>query len=327
MSRILTVVPALNESAVLPAFIDAWFGLRHQLAGQHDLHLLVVDDGSTDTTLRVLRDVARRHPMIVSYLSLASNSGHQSALIAGMCHAGTWPDAIITMDSDLEHPMEVVPQLIDEWQRTGAIIVHAIRRESKSLSWKKRWPSALFYRVTSRLTGLSMTPGQADFRLWDAATVRGVREYLPHIGSLRVFAAWLGQHASVEYDQRVQHGRDTRFTFRRNYELAAISIIRFSHFPLRAITVIGAFGLGFSAIYALVIAIAVLQRRTVPGWSSLILSVLIMGCLQLLAIGILASYLRRLVFARDLPPFIVREASDGVSSHLAPVGSEAERLQ
>src|SRR5262249_4668989 len=160
------------------------------------------------------------------------------------------------------HPLAVVPQLIDRWRSRRVIIVNAIRRESSELSWRKRWPSALFYRTTSWLTGLSLSPGQADFRLWDASTVRAVLPYLPHIGSLRVFAAWLsGPQASVDYEQSVRAGRTTRFTFRKNYELAKISIIRFSEAPLRAITLIGAFGLAFSALYALVIVAAVVSGK------------------------------------------------------------------
>src|SRR5258707_45224 len=121
--------------------------------------------------------------------------------------------SIVTMDADLEHPFEVVTRLVDAWSRTGAVVVHAIRRESRELSWTKRLPSALFYRVTAQLTGLSLKPGQADFRLWDAGAVRNVSEYLPHIGSLRVFASWMpGRQESVEYEQHVRQGRDTRFT-------------------------------------------------------------------------------------------------------------------
>jgi len=177
-----------------------------------------------------------------------------------------------------------------------------------ALSWTKRWPSATFYRLTSWLTGLSLARGQADFRLWDGATVRGVLDYLPHIGSLRVFAAWIpGKKASIEYEQHVRGDRQTRFTFRKNLELAAISIIRFSEVPLKTITLVGIIGLLFSSVYAVFIAVAVMREVTVPGWSSLVLTVMIMGCLQLVSIGVLAGYLRRLVFARDLPPFIIRE--------------------
>ena len=310
MSRILIIAPALNEAGGLDDFIRAIGGLRDRLAGRHQVRLLIVDDGSTDDTIGVLRRSAAAQPDWCGYLSFAANAGHQAALVAGLSHAGSWPEAIVTMDADLEHPLETVPALIDAWQRTGALAVHAIRAESAQLSWLKRWPSAAFYRLTAWLTGLELAPGQADFRLWDAATVRGVRRYLPHIGSLRVFAAWLpGKKASVAYEQRVRSERQSRFTLKKNIELAAISIIRFSHAPLTAITVLGATGLLFSLIYGgFFIAPAAAEGRTVPGWPSLILTVMVMGCLQLVAVGVLATYLRRLVFARDLPPFIVRES-------------------
>ena len=308
MSRILIVTPALNEAVVLPEFIEAFLRFRGASGTAPTMRLLVVDDGSTDGTLGVLRAAADRHPDCISYVSFTANAGHQAALIAGLVHAGPWPEAVVTMDADLEHPFEVVTQLIDTWRRTGAVVVHAIRRDSKELSWAKRLPSALFYLGTAKLTGLSLKPGQADFRLWDAGALRGVAEYLPHIGSLRVFASWMpGRQESVEYEQHVRHGRDTRFTFRKNYELAAISVIRFSHFPLRAITTIGALGLLFTLVYGAFIAVAAARGQTIPGWSSTVITVMTMGCLQLLSIGILASYLRRLVFARDLPSYIVRE--------------------
>jgi glycosyltransferase involved in cell wall biosynthesis len=310
LTRILIVVPVLNEAAVLPEFLAEIAGLGRELADRCAVRLLLIDDGSSDGTLPLLRAAAAASPGSVSYLSFTANAGHQAALIAGLVQAGDWPDAIVTMDADLEHPVSIVPRLIEAWQGSGAILVNAIRRETKELPWLKRLPSALFYRVTAALTGLRLIPGQADFRLWDAATVRGVRDYLPHIGSLRVFAAWLpGRKESIEYEQRVRADRRSRFTFRKNYELAAISIIRFSHVPLKAITLIGLLGMAFAVIYGTFIALAAARGETVPGWSSTVLTVMAMGCLQLVAFGVLASYLRRLVFARDLPPYVVREAS------------------
>jgi len=309
MTRLLIIAPAFNEGAGLTEFIDAALALRRRTAAVCDLRVLIVDDGSADGTLALLRASAARHAGVVGYLSFSANAGHQAALIAGLCHAGPWPDAIVTMDADLEHPFDVVPQLLDTWMRTGAIVVHAVRKPSRELTWLKRVPSALFYRITRMLTGLDLAPGQADFKLWDGRTVRGVAAYLPHIGSLRVFAAWIpGRKAAVDYEQVVRPGRRSRFTFRKNYELAAISIIRFSDLPLKAITVLGALGLLFSIAYGAFVAAASARGETVPGYSSTILIVMTMGCLQLISIGMLATYLRRLVFARDLPPFIVREA-------------------
>ena len=220
------------------------------------------------------------------------------------------------MDSDLEHPLPVVADLLETWRQTGAIVVHAIRRPARELPLLKRLPSALFYRVTAALTGLSLSTGQADFRLWDAQVLRNVASYLPHLGSLRVFAAWLpGQKASVLYDQHVRADRVSRFTFRKNYEMAAISIVRFSHVPLQVISGLGLIGLLFSFSYGGFIAWQTMRGNTVPGWSSTVLTVMTMGCLQLLAFGVLANYFRRLVFARDLPPWVVR------TSQLAPLQS------
>jgi polyisoprenyl-phosphate glycosyltransferase len=307
--RVQLVAPAFNEAVVLPEFIQGFLALRSATAASMALRLLVVDDGSNDRTIEVLRSAALAHPDCIAYLSFTANAGHQAALIAGLLNAGRWPDAIVTLDADLEHPFTIVPMLVEAWQRTGAIVVHGIRRESRGLNWRKRWASAWFYRITARLTGLALQPGQADFRLWDADAVRRVADYLPHIGSLRVFAAWMpGRKESVEYDQALRADRSSRFTLRKNYELAAISIIRFSHFPLRAITGIGILGLVFAFVYGIFITIESIKGNTIPGWSSTVLTVMTMGCLQLVSIGILASYLRRLVFARDLPLYIISEA-------------------
>ncbi len=309
MTRLLIVAPAFNEEEALPEFIRAADALRVSLQPSTELRLLVVDDGSVDGTASVLRDAADRCPGWLGFVSLAANAGHQAALIAGLCHAGEWPDAIVTMDVDLEHPMPVVAQLLEAWRATAPILVHAIRRQTNDLPLLKRIPSTLFYRTTSALTGLDLAPGQADFRLWDAAVLRGVQSYLPHVGSLRVFAAWIpGRKGAVEYAQDIRANRTSRFTFRKNLEFAVTSIIRFSHFPLQAITALGALGLVFALVYGTFIAVESSRGHTVPGWSSTVLTVMAMGCLQLLAIGILASYFRRLVFAQDLPPWVVRSA-------------------
>jgi hypothetical protein len=117
----------------------------------------------------------------------------------------------------------------------------------------------------------------------------------------------------------VRDDRTSRFTFKKNLEMAATGIFRFSHVPLTAITVLGAIGLIFALVYGVFIAVESSRGRTIPGWSSTVLTVMAMGCLQLVALGVLASYLRRLVFARDLPPWIVRTA------HLGPLAGRHDR--
>jgi glycosyltransferase involved in cell wall biosynthesis len=330
MIRVQIVAPALNERAILPRFIAGVLELRQRIQSIASVRLMVVDDGSTDGTLDVLRRAASEHPACVAYLSFTGNAGHQAALVAGLLNVGEWPDVIVTMDADLEHPLQVIEELIAAWRKTDAVIVHAIRRESSDLPWIKRWPSSLFYRLTRRLTGVALTPGQADFKLWDARAVRGSSDYLSGVGSLRVFAAWIpGRHEYVGYDQHVATSRRSRFTFRKNYELAIISIIRFSNVPLRAITVIGVMGLMFALLYGGFVAIETWRGNTVPGWASTVLTVMTMGCLQLISVGILASYLQRLVFARDLPLYVIRESrlfDFGRSAKSSDAGASIRRL-
>jgi dolichol-phosphate mannosyltransferase len=323
MTKLLVVTPAFNEEATLGDFVEVFLVLRRELSPTADVRLLVVDDGSRDGTASILRRAAEAHLDCISYISLTANAGHQAALIAGLCHAGPWPDAIVTMDADLEHPMPVVKQLLQTWQDTGAIVVHAIRRPNRELKIMKRLPSALFYRVTSALTGLDLATGQADFRLWDADVLRSVAAYLPHLGSLRVFAAWIpGRKASIQYEQHVRAERTSRFTFQKNLELAATSIIRFSHFPLQLITALGLLGLTFAFVYGVFIAVAAARGNTVPGWSSTVLTMIAMGCLQLIALGVLASYFRRLLFDRDLRPWVERAAEPNA---LTPSSDEKDR--
>ena len=311
MKRVLIVSPVFNEEEVLPEFVHAIEKLRAEISGTADIHLLLVDDGSTDTTLMKMRGLESTNPDWIFYLAFTSNFGYQAALIAGLIHAGTWPEAIITMDSDLEHPVALVPELIRKWQSEKVMVVSAIRREAVALSWRKRFFSKLFYQLARRLTELDLQPGQADFRLWDARLLRSLQSYLPNVGSLRVFAAWLPvRKAVVEYDQNVLPNRRSRFTFKKNLELAMISIIRFSNLPLTSIAILGAIGLLFTFLYACFIGVKYWMGYSFPGWTSLVLTVTFMGCLQLISLGILAIYLKRLVFSKDLPLFIVDESKN-----------------
>jgi dolichol-phosphate mannosyltransferase len=310
VKNILIVAPAFNEAQVLPAFIDEVSKLREQTGSQLSVRLLVVDDGSTDGTIEVLRQAAERNPGVVRYLSFSSNFGHQSAVVAGLTHIGDWPDAVITMDSDLEHPLSLIPRMVEAWQAERAVLVNTRRLEARSLGFTKRLFSRMFYVTTARLTGLDLVPGQADYRLWDAVVLRGLIPYLPSIGAMRVFAAWLpGKKVMLDYEQKVQPGRKSRFSFRKNVEFWIMGVIRFSKLPLQAISFLGGVGLLFSAVYGTYILVEVMHGRTVQGWASTLLTVMLLSCLQLLSVGIVASYLRRLVFAKDLPMYVIREAS------------------
>jgi len=243
-----------------------------------------------------------------SYLSFPSNFGYQAALMAGLRSCGPWPHVVVTMDSDLEHPLELVPELVRLWNGGCALLVNTMRRENRALPWRKRFASKAFYVVSGFLTGLDIRPGQADFRLWDADFLRLMSPHLERMGSLRLFAAWVRvSKAEIEYDQIVTAGLTSRFDLKRNLSLAFSGLIRFSNLPLRTIGVLGGLGLLVSVLYSLWIAASILQGKVLPGWSSLILTMIFMSCLQLLSMWVLALYLKRLVFDRDFPTYLVAE--------------------
>jgi glycosyltransferase involved in cell wall biosynthesis len=312
VKRVLAITPAFNEAAVLPEFVEKFSELRSTLQKSDvELKLLVVDDGSSDSTLQMIKESSKKTPDWFSYLSFSSNFGHQAALVAGLSRVSDWPDAVITLDCDLEHPLEKIPELINLWRENGYILVNTLRNTSASLPFFKKLFSKLFYRVTADLTGLDLKSGQADFRLWDAKLVRALKPYFDHIGSLRVFAAWLpGKKGELRYDQIVRRNRVTRFTFKKNWQLAIISIVRFSTAPLRFMTIAGVSGIAFACVYAIYTFAQFIRGRTVPGWSSLVLLIVFMGCLQLFSLGIIATYLQRLVFIKDLPPYLILDGSE-----------------
>ena len=133
MSKILIVSPAFNEEAVIEDFLETFLKIRALRQSEDDLRVLVVNDGSKDSTLDKLKAWSSRYPDMVYYISFFSNFGHQSALMAGLEYGSRWADAIITMDCDLEHPLELVPELIDTWKSTGSLIVNTKRRSSTEL--------------------------------------------------------------------------------------------------------------------------------------------------------------------------------------------------
>lgn len=307
-SNILIIAPVFNESNIIENFVDEIKNLKCQLASEYTIRLLLVDDGSTDATFLKIKNLSEQY-LWVNYRRLTGNFGHQAALIAGLAAVGQWPHAVITMDSDLEHPVNKIPEMLALWSSEELGLVQTRRLELKSLPLSKRLLSRFFYWSVARLTGLQLSSGQADFCLWDAQLLRSLSSYLEHIGSIRIFAAWIpASKKLITYQQPLSSKKKSHYTFRQNWNLALNSIIRFSVFPLRLITWLGLFGVLVSAIHLVQIAWAIIQNEPLaPGWTTLIVTVIFIGCIHLICLGILSSYLRRLVFSKNLPLFLTRE--------------------
>ncbi len=283
--RISIVTPAYNEADSLPALHERLVAV---LGPGSDWELIIVNDGSTDGTWRVV-DTLHAQDARVRGIHLLLNSGHMKALIAGIDHAEG--DLVITMDADLQHPPELIPKIVERW-REGALVVNTIRLDATEGGLAKRVTSRLYYRVFRRITGIPIRPGMADFRGIDRRAVLLVREYREDTLPLRFLLAKLPfPSAEVEYQPGARYAGATKYTVRKMLAFASESLFSFSLAPLYFGYVLG---LGFFALFVLyalyVLYVRLVLHQGVQGWSSQILITLIASAVQFLLLGILGGY-------------------------------------
>ena len=309
--NLLVISPVYNEAGNLVEFLSQLAALRSQHSALNHMQVVLIEDGSQDSSFEKILELSEQYSWL-SYRQLTGNFGHQAALLSGLSSLhdwqDDWSDIVVTLDSDLEHPPQIILEMVAQWQSKKVQMVQAVRKPHAALPLRKKMLSQLFYAVTSRLTGLQLSEGQADFCLWDAQVIRQLKPYLHYIGSLRVFAAWLPvSKSTVYYEQNLRTQGQSGFTWQQNWNLAINSIIRFSNTPLRLITWLGVIGVLGSLAHLVQIMIAIYNNEALtPGWTTLILTVIFMGCFQLICLGILASYLRRIVFSKNLPLFLIK---------------------
>lgn len=312
------VCPAFNEAQGLPVFHREVLNVLENLAEPFDLEILYVDDGSTDNTLDLLRELAKTDPR-VKYISLSRNFGQQSALTAGIEHATG--DIVITMDSDMQHPPSVIPQLIDEWKK-GAQIVNTIRAEDMSLSRFKRWTSKIFYRMLRRMSKTEIRSAAADFRLMTRPAIFAFLRMRESHRFVRGMVQWLGfRCATVHYEPNARIAGRSSYTLRSLVSLALVGMLSFSKTPLRLPAYLGALltliGIGCS-LWLTVGAIAGTLGNP-PLWIMLTAMNLI-GGVTLLSLGVVGEYIGRIHDeVKGRPPYLLKETGNITSSICAAV--------
>lgn len=302
--KISVVIPAHNEEGNLPVLLDQIRGALP--AGLHEI--IIVDDGSTDATLDVVK-AASLSDQRIKYIGLSRNFGHQTALRAGL--RGASGDCVITMDADLQHPPRLLPEMVTKWQE-GFKIVLTVRRDVENVSGFKRLTSALFYRLMSSVSDVSIDPGSADFRLLDRRVVDVINDLSEHDFFLRGIIPWVGfRVAKISYtpDQRL-HG-STKYSLRKMISFALTGVIANSIQPLRLATIFALFIAGLSVLYAIyAFTIFLTLGRVVPGWTSVALIVSLIGALQLLVLGVLGEYVGRILReTRKRPGYVISQSN------------------
>lgn len=316
------VVPAFNEEGSLRALHARLTPVLESCAGSHEI--VLVDDGSRDRTLEVMRELADLDPR-VRYVSFSRNFGHEVATTAGLDHA--LGRAVVLIDADLQDPPELIPTMVERW-RAGADVVYAQRRVRAGESVFKRATSWLFYRVIDRLSDVRIPHDVGDFRLMSARVVEAVRKFEENPRFMRGLVSWVGfKQEAVQYDRDARHAGETKYQLRQLLRLATEAIAAFSLKPLKLTLYLGLAAILISVALTLMIIVQklfitpptgpVTAASAMPqGYALLMCSIFFLGGVQLVMLGILAHYLGHVFrMVQRRPLYLVAESRgvDGVS--------------
>ena len=306
------VVPVFNEREVLPELYRRATAVLSQLGLTYEL--ILVNDGSTDGSWDVIRSLALADTRVKA-IGLTRNFGHQPAITAGL-HAARGK-TVVFMDADLQDPPELIPALYAK-HREGHDVVFAQRRAREGETLWKRATASAFYRIMRRMTALEMPLDTGDFRLLSrrvADDLCRLREYNPFIRGL---VTWVGySQTGVLYDREPRYKGRTKFSTARMISFALDGITSFSSRPLRLAAHIGLFFAGASLLLMSGLIVYKVSGGThlVPGWTSLIVSVLFLGGLNLTAIGLLGEYIGRVYDqVKGRPLYLVKDRLNEVTS-------------
>jgi len=311
MKTIDLILPVYNEEAGLARFHAALCATLDALADQYRFRLIYVLDRSTDRSFETLRALAAADAR-VTILHLARRFGHQMSLVAGLDHATG--DAAIMMDTDLQHPPPVIPQLLARFAE-GADVVQTVRMYDAAEPAMKRRLSSLFYRLQNALSPVEIRDGMADFRLVSRKVVRVFQTSIREQNQfLRGLFQWVGfRRAEVPFVSAPRAVGTTKYHLGRLLVFSIIGIVSFSKVPLRLATLLGLAIASLGSLYAAwLVGEYFVRGHFPPGFASLIIAVLVMGGLQLMFLGILGEYLGSIFDeVKGRPLYIIDETVQG----------------
>ncbi|MCP1650792.1 glycosyltransferase family 2 protein [Pseudomonas nitroreducens] len=299
------VVPCFNESAVIAIFhqtLTCYLG-QVDCAGYE---IVFINDGSRDSTLQCMCELAANDSHIV-IIDLARNFGKEAALTAGLDESRG--DVVIPMDVDLQDPPEVIGQFLARW-REGYDVVLGRRCDRKSDSWIKRFTARAFYSLQNRLADVPLPHDVGDFRLMDRQVIEALKTLPERRRFMKGLFAWVGHRtAIVDYRRDARIAGTSKFSGWKLWNFALEGITSFSTLPLRVWTYLGALIATLSIIYACYIVVRTLIHGVdLPGYASLLASILLLSGIQLIGIGVIGEYIGRIYMeSKQRPIYLIRK--------------------
>lgn len=302
--KISLVVPVFNEEDAIPIFYTAV--REYEAFQEYDVEIVFINDGSKDATESIINALAVSDPLVVP-LSFTRNFGKEPALFAGLDHASG--DAITPIDVDLQDPIEAIPPMINKW-REGADVILGKRADRSTDGRLKRKTAEWFYKLHNKISNPKIEENVGDFRLMSREVVENIKQLPERNLFMKGVLSWVGGKTDVvEYIRAERVAGSTKFNGWKLWNLALEGITSFSTFPLRMWTYIGLFVASLSFLYGAWMIIDTLAfGNPVRGYPSLLVSILFLGGVQLIGIGVLGEYIGRIyVETKQRPKYLLKE--------------------
>jgi glycosyltransferase involved in cell wall biosynthesis len=305
MQKIISIIiPVFNEEGnILPLYEK----LINIFNGSEEAYeIIFVNDGSSDMSFERMKLLHRRDSN-VKVISLSRNFGHQMAITAGLNYASG--DAAIVMDADLQHPVEAIPELVAKWKE-GYDIVFTIRKKTQGISAIKNMCSKLFYKCINLLSDTEIHPDAADFRLMNKKALVHFNNFKEHGRFIRGLVSWLGfTQASIEIESIERFSGKSKYSYKKMVRFATQGIVSFSNIPLIFAFYMGAFVSFLCGVYIIYsFYVKFIIKTALPGWTSVMVTLLFLGGMILMILGIMGIYIGQILEElRSRPLYVVDE--------------------
>jgi len=309
MSNIAIVVPCYNEEEMLPIYVEKMQALQKEFT-EVSLKLYLVNDGSSDNTLNVMRSLYREFPSFIHYISLSRNFGKEAAMLAGL--EMTREEYVAIMDADLQDPPELMQEMYRLIKEDKYDMVGTKRVDRQGEPLIRSWFSNMYYSVNNLISGTKLESGVRDYRLMTRQVVDAILSLPEKNRFSKGIFAWVGFDTYyLPYENRERLAGNTSWSFFSLFSYSLEGFISFSETPLDIASFLGLITFFFALIGGLYIVIkTVVWGNPTPGWPSLAVIILAIGGLQLLSIGILGKYIGKMfVETKNRPHFIIKEQS------------------